>query len=104
MNKRIKEFAEESGAQFVDACQDYFGNKYPAAILTDEVDLEKFANLIILDCLLTIQYKIMRNGRTPENERSRLHVTNITDRFDIKIPIEYPKGFVEKYYGWDKEK
>ena len=50
MNERIKKFAEEAGVIFVPASTDYFGEFYPSAKLTDKMDLEKFAELIVREC------------------------------------------------------
>ena len=50
MNERIKEIAKQCGAIFVESSADYFGERHPASILTDKVDLQKFAELIALEC------------------------------------------------------
>lgn len=59
MNERIKELAEQSGAQFFPAITDYFGDTHPAGVLTVKVDLEKFAELIVRECVNKIgnEYK-----------------------------------------------
>ena len=50
MNERIKELAEEAGVIFVPSSKDYFGQYFPSDILTDKIDLNKFAELIIREC------------------------------------------------------
>ena len=50
MNERIKELAEDAGVIFVSASTDYLGEYFPSAILTDKMDLEKFAELIVKEC------------------------------------------------------
>jgi hypothetical protein len=46
--------------------------------------MERFAELIIQDCIYTIQMKIPRNGKTPENLRSYEHVRDIRERFGVE--------------------
>ena len=47
MNDVIKEISKQCGALFVETSTDYFGERHPSGILTDRVDLEKFAQLIV---------------------------------------------------------
>lgn len=61
MNERIKKFAEEAGVIFVPASTDYFGEFYPSAKLTDKMDLEKFAELIVKECVLEAMDAIHHN-------------------------------------------
>lgn len=49
MNERIKQLAEQAGAEFIDASKDYFGDSHPAGVLTDRIDLQKFVDLIVLE-------------------------------------------------------
>ena len=58
MNERIQQFAKEAGAYFGAASADYFGEQHPAFVNTGELDLEKFARLIIQE-----------SARAIENER-----------------------------------
>jgi glutamine amidotransferase-like uncharacterized protein len=51
MNERIKKFAQQSGAYFGAASKDYFGEEYPAFVSTDRMDIEKFAELILRECI-----------------------------------------------------
>jgi hypothetical protein len=50
-------------------------------------DFDKFAQLIAEECIKTIQWKIPPNGYTPENYRSLMHVSQIAEKFDIKLPL-----------------
>ena len=43
-----------------------------------------FAELIIQECIETIQMKIPREGKTPENLRSYQHVQDIRAKFGIE--------------------
>ena len=56
MNERIKELAKESGVIFVPSSTDYLGEYFPSAILTDKMDLGKFAELIVRECADYIQH------------------------------------------------
>lgn len=51
--------------------------------------IEKFAELIVQECIRTVQLKIVRNGSTPENIRSRQHVEDIAKKFGIELPMNY---------------
>ena len=61
MNERIRELAEHCGAEFFESSRDYFGDTYPAGILTDKVDLQKFAELLIRECA-SIVYRTCEDG------------------------------------------
>lgn len=50
MNERIRQFAKEAGAYFGDASVDYFGEPHLAFVNTSNIDLEKFAELIVGEC------------------------------------------------------
>ena len=50
---------------------------------------EKFAELIVKECIYTLQLKIVRNGCTPENLRSYQHIGDLATKFDIKLPLDY---------------
>lgn len=55
----------------------------------------EIAELIVKECILTIQREIPRNDPTLENIRSRKHVQDIANKFGIKLPLDY--------YGIDYE-
>jgi hypothetical protein len=60
------------------------------------VDYEKLVEAVVEECILTIQLKIIRNGDTPENNRSFKHVEDIANKFDIKLPLKPPKNIYDK--------
>ena len=48
----------------------------------------KFAELIAMDCIATIQLHMPRNGiKSPENVISRTHINNIADLYGIALPL-----------------
>ena len=61
MNERIRELAKQAGVYFGEAHKDYFGEEHPAYISTRDIDVEKFAELIVLECS-SICYKTLENG------------------------------------------
>ncbi len=77
MNERIKELAEQAFGSTLD---------------TDPIlifESEKFAELIVKECIYTLQLKIVRNGNTPENLRSREHIRDLGEKFGIEFPMDY---------------
>lgn len=50
---------------------------------------EELVKLTVKECIFIIQKQIVRNGNTPENERSRKHLDSIAERFGITFPIDY---------------
>lgn len=54
-----------------------------------DAELEKFAKLIVEDCIRTIQEQIETNGPTPSNLRSFDHIDDIALKYGIKFPIPY---------------
>ena len=79
MNLRIKELAVQAGI-------------HPTNFESDadiKEPLEKFAELIVKECIYTIQRKIVRNGNTPENIRSRQHINDLGNKFGITFPMDY---------------
>jgi hypothetical protein len=82
MNERIKELAE----QIVCFEQDMDGSMEPNEdgqwIRVDE--LEKFAELIVGECILTIQMGITRDGHNTEKYlRSMKHIRQIREHFGV---------------------
>jgi hypothetical protein len=55
----------------------------------EEIFAEKFAELIVRECIYTLQLKIVRNGNTPENLRSREHIRDLGEKFGIEFPMDY---------------
>ncbi len=76
MNERLKELADQ--CYYIDTHTDI-----------EMFNKEKFAELIVKECILTVQLKIVRNGHTPENIRSRQHVEDIAKKFGIELPMDY---------------
>ena len=50
MNEQIKELAKEAGAYFGGGTIDYFGDYLPPYMSITDLDLEKFAELIVREC------------------------------------------------------
>lgn len=55
-------------------------------------DVIAFGEAIVRECIYTIQMDIVRNGHTPENERSRKHIRAIAEKFDIDLPMNPMRG------------
>ena len=57
-------------------------------------EIEELVKLVVFECILAVQLKIMRNGNTPENERSRMHIHDLLRKFDVTIEEqgEYVRG------------
>ena len=81
MNERIKELAEVASKDN--------GDGYPVTLEYSNRFAEKFAELIVRECIYTIQRKIVRNGNTPENIRSRQHIIDLGNKFGITFPMDY---------------
>lgn len=67
MSERIKELVEQATTIHHGVIVDF--------------DKEKFAELIVSDCILVIQKDVIRNGNTPENQRTTTHLMAIRDHF-----------------------
>ncbi len=80
MNERIKELAEQAGL---------YDEKTPEEVPGFTASFEKFAESIVRECIYTLQLKIVRNGNTPENLRSREHIRDIGEKFGIEFPMDY---------------
>ena len=53
----------------------------------------EIAELIVKECIYTLQLKIVRNGNTPENLRSREHIHDLANKFNIDLSLNYyPKN------------
>ncbi len=64
MNERIKLLAEQAGVYFGEAHKDYFGEEHPAYISTRDIDVEKFAELIVRECAGKVDWILAEGGRT----------------------------------------
>jgi len=80
MNDRIKQFAQQAMMKV---------EVRPGTGACNMNDFEQaFAELIVMDCIATIQLHMPRNGvRSPENVISRQHVNNIADLYGIALPL-----------------
>jgi hypothetical protein len=84
MNERIKELANQ--AKFI---AEETINRKISANTELYAFAEKLAELIVQECIYTLQLKIVRNGNTPENLRSREHIKDLGEKFGIKFPMDY---------------
>jgi hypothetical protein len=82
MNERIKELVKESN--LVDIIDDAYQERHDW-----QPFVERFAELIVKECIYTLQLKIVRNGNTPENLRSREHIRDLGEKFGIEFPMDY---------------
>lgn len=48
----------------------------------------KLVDLIIKECIITIQNGIQRGVSSPDNIQSWHHIADIADKFNIKLPLE----------------
>ena len=75
MNKRIKELAEQ--------CRTEYRNGFGGYI--EQIDEEKFAELIVQECILIIQKGISLDGNTTEKFlRTMKHLKDIKEHFGIE--------------------
>jgi hypothetical protein len=51
MNERIRQLAEQAGTYFGGGTTDYFGDYLPPYVSITDLDLEKFAELIVRECI-----------------------------------------------------
>jgi hypothetical protein len=82
MNERIKLLAGQAWRYADDNSRD--GDGTHGWLYRD-----KFAELIVKECIYTLQKKVLRNGSTPENIRSYQHIQDLGDKFGITFPIDY---------------
>ena len=55
MNERIQELATQCNVWFGEGSVDYFGEKHPPFIETRFMNLEKFSNLLIWECISELE-------------------------------------------------
>ena len=82
MNERIRELAEQAGIEFT-----YDPPETPMRAFAEcwEDELAKFAELIVRECILTIQMGITRDGHNTEKYlRSMKHIKQIKERFGVE--------------------
>jgi hypothetical protein len=61
MNERIKQLAEQAGVYFGEAHTDYFGEEHPAYVSIQDMDFEKFAELIVGECIKVVDDTMTEN-------------------------------------------
>jgi hypothetical protein len=77
MNERIRELADEAGLRFTQL----MSNPMVPVVDGRETDLEKFAELVIADCIAMCKTAV----GTPDYNRGRMDcLDNIKERFGIK--------------------
>lgn len=74
MNKQIRELERQSGIDVYGLGRDR---------VKWELALETYSQMLVRECILTIQLKIVRNGPSPENTRSWQHVKDIAEKFSL---------------------
>ena len=82
MNERIKQLAEQAGIEFV-----YDPTETPMRAFVEcwEDEMQKFAELIVGECILTIQMGITRDGPDTEKYlRSMKHIKQIKEHFGVE--------------------
>ena len=82
MNERIRELAKEAGV-LADYGEDIKEGRY--SIGGSYQSMEKFAELIVAECILTIQMGITRDGHNTEKYlRSMKHLKDIKKHFGVE--------------------
>ena len=85
MNERIKELAEQAGNHYRTTTPgaDTFTN--PVYGVIPKKFLDKFAELIVRECIVTIQMGITRDGhQTEKYTRSMKHIKDIKQHFGVE--------------------
>jgi hypothetical protein len=78
MNERIEKFSEQA-RQYADT----YGDRYDP--IWFHMYNEKFAELIVRECILTIQMGITRDGtKTEKFKRSMTHIKDIKEHFGVE--------------------
>ena len=83
MNERIKQLAEQAGEEIK---AEYEDESRRNRRLYNEIFLPKFAELIVQECILTIQMGITRDGHNTEKYlRSIKHIKQIKEHFGVEL-------------------
>ena len=108
-SEKLKELAEQSGFHFYDL-HDIDGQDLGETVEADSWSaVDKFAKLIVGECIYQIQRGIVLNGITPENKRSEKHISDIAHLFDMefddfgdvrKMAIDFARAIEDKI--WEK--
>jgi hypothetical protein len=81
MNERIKELADEARIKF---SAHWAHQGVDTAVIT-RLDLKEFAELIVRECIITIQMGITRDGPNTEKYlRSMKHIKQIKEHFGVE--------------------
>ncbi len=88
MNEQIKNIHNTRIREIADKCVNRTNGDF-GMVIEGGVDLEKFAEFLVKECIYTLQLKIVRNGNTPENLRSREHIRDLGEKFGIEFPMDY---------------
>ncbi len=81
MNERIRELTKQAGISILYEYDGYDGH----AAVANLADIEKFAELIVRECILTIQMGITRDGtKTEKFKRSMTHIKDIKEHFGVE--------------------
>jgi hypothetical protein len=88
MNEKIKQLAILAGAKNITRCFGH-GESHTALTLSNNTaynsnEIDKFAELIIQECIQQIQFGIPISDPTSENDRSYTHIQRIKQHFGIK--------------------
>jgi hypothetical protein len=86
MNELIRELYERAHAiREYPADDPSRGGNPPTLYWNGELSAKRFAELIVRECILTIQLGVSRDGRSTEKYiRSMKHIKDIQDRFGIR--------------------
>lgn len=80
MNQRIQQLAEQAGLELSTVLKD---SVTPVKSIT--IEQRKFAQLIVRECILTIQMGITRDGHNTEKYlRSMKHIKQIKEHFGVE--------------------
>lgn len=82
MNTRIRELAEQAGAYFGGGSTDYFGDYLPPFMSISDLDAEKFAELLVMECV-SICIKNQYEGTALYNNGSVSSAEFIKEHFGI---------------------
>lgn len=97
MNQRIKELADEAGMYV-----DLNGNPWPKWMSAEECEVayNKFAELIVKECITMIQLSTARDPRdTIQYKQSVGHIHKIRDHFGIVPTINNHMRSRSTYFG-----
>lgn len=85
MNDRVAKLSKQA----IDYAAEQYGPQRAGEKVWDPLTYDrKFAELIVMDCIATIQLHMPRNGvNSPENTISKRHINNIADLYGVALPL-----------------